>query len=130
MYFMFEYAKHGTLSRLIRKLGSLPPDLARFYAAELVNALEYLHSMGVVHRDLKPENILLDDDIHLKVCDFGDALQLEKGKSFSNETEGHSFFEAKVGTFCGTPLYVSPEMLESSTSSPAGDLWALGVIIY
>lgn len=64
---MFDYAKHGTLSRLIRKLGKLPIELARFYAAELIVVLEYLHSIGIIHRDLKPENILLSADYHLKL---------------------------------------------------------------
>ena len=64
---MFEYSKHGTLSRLVRKLGKLPLELAKFYAAELVVILEYLHYMGIVHRDLKPENVLLSADYHLKL---------------------------------------------------------------
>ena len=67
---MFEYANHGTLSRLIRKYGKLPLELAKFYAAELVNILEFLHTKGVVHRDLKPENILIGPDYHLKLVNI------------------------------------------------------------
>lgn len=73
---MFEYVKNGTLSRLIRKLEKIPLDLTRVYAAQLVDTLEYLHLKGVIHRDLKPENILISADYNLKLCDFGDAIQL------------------------------------------------------
>lgn len=64
---MFEYVNLGTLSRLIKKYGKLPLELARYYAAEIVNVLEYLHTKGIVHRDLKPENILISSDYHIKL---------------------------------------------------------------
>lgn len=73
---MFEYANHGTLSRLIRKYGKLPMELARFYAAEIVNILEYIHYKGVVHRDLKPENILISSDYHIKLVTICSKLTL------------------------------------------------------
>lgn len=62
-------------------------------------------------------------------CDFGDAYVNEKEDYYINDIDC-SFFDPKTGTFCGTPLYVSPEMLEKSLTSPGCDLWALGVIIY
>ncbi|GLE09642.1 hypothetical protein PINS_up021379 [Pythium insidiosum] len=72
-------------------------ELTRFYIAEVVVALEYLHNSGVIHRDLKPENILLSDSGHIKVTDFGTA---------KDESEEH-----RSNTFCGTAEFVSPEVL-------------------
>jgi 3-phosphoinositide dependent protein kinase-1 len=72
LYFVITYAKNGDLLRLINRLStndesSNAADCARFYAAELVAAVEYLHERGVIHRDLKPENILLNDKLHILV---------------------------------------------------------------
>ena len=68
-----EYASKGSLSGLIKNIKPLPIETCRFFIAELVLALEYLHENNVCHRDLKPENILIDADYHLKICDFGEA---------------------------------------------------------
>ena len=71
LYYVFEYASRGSLTKLISKLhmeeAKMPMDLIRFYAAEILLALEVMHKMEVVHRDLKPENILINDDWHLKL---------------------------------------------------------------
>ena len=77
LYFALEYVPNGSLSHLLKAISNdsynndylepLPIELSRFYAAEIVSALEYLHSIGIVHRDLKPENILLDAKYHLKI---------------------------------------------------------------
>ena len=91
-------------------------ELTRFYIAEVVVALEYLHKNGVIHRDLKPENILLSDDGHLKVTDFGTA---------KDETE-----ESRHNTFCGTAEYVSPEVLRDQEASRGCDLWAMACMVF
>ena len=89
--------------------------------AELVSALEYLHTkLRVVHRDLKPENVLLTEHGHLKLADFGSA------KSEKNNGDN----EAPQETFCGTAEYVSPEMINDDTAHSPADLWALGCILY
>ncbi len=67
LYFIVEYCPNRDLSDFIRKQGKLSNDLARFYSAEIVNALEYVHSKGIYHRDLKPENIVLDSKWHCKI---------------------------------------------------------------
>eukprot|EP00936_MAST-01D_sp_MAST-1D-sp1_P001052 g1052.t1 len=94
-------------------------ELARFYVCEIVDALEYLHTNGVVHRDIKPENVVIDADGHIKLVDFGTA----KDATTPNATE-------KKDEFGGTALYVSPEVLDDREASPGSDLWALGVVLF
>ena len=71
LYYVFEYANKGSLTKLISKLSMgdnrMSLDLVRFYLAEIVSALELMHSRNIIHRDLKPENILVADDWHLKI---------------------------------------------------------------
>uniref|UniRef100_A0AAZ3RE54 3-phosphoinositide-dependent protein kinase 1 n=1 Tax=Oncorhynchus tshawytscha TaxID=74940 RepID=A0AAZ3RE54_ONCTS len=77
LYFGLSYAKNGELLKYIRKIGSFDETCTRFYSAEIVCALEYLHEKGIIHRDLKPENILLSEDMHIQITDFGTAKQNE-----------------------------------------------------
>lgn len=83
---------------------------ANFYAAEIVSALEYLHSLQIVYRDLKPENLLINRDGHLKITDFGFAKKLRD----------------RTWTLCGTPEYIAPEIIQSKGHNKAVDWWALG----
>uniref|UniRef100_A0A674NVL7 non-specific serine/threonine protein kinase n=1 Tax=Takifugu rubripes TaxID=31033 RepID=A0A674NVL7_TAKRU len=92
-------------------------DRARFYGAEIVSALEYLHSCNVVYRDLKLENLMLDKDGHIKITDFGLCKE--------GITDG-----ATMKTFCGTPEYLAPEVLEDNDYGRAVDWWGLGVVMY
>ncbi|CAK4724559.1 unnamed protein product [Aphanomyces euteiches] len=92
-------------------------DVTQFFIAEVIEALEYLHEMGIIHRDIKPENILLNEAGHLKITDFGTA---------KDETEDG----ARQNTFCGTAEYVSPEVLRDLEASRGCDLWAVGCMIY
>ncbi|KAF1776899.1 Protein kinase, ATP binding site [Phytophthora cactorum] len=71
LYFVLDYCPGGELFFHLSRMGKFDEEMARFYAAELVVALEHLHSLGVVYRDLKPENILLDEMGHIKLADFG-----------------------------------------------------------
>eukprot|EP00826_Nyctotherus_ovalis_P058141 TRINITY_DN7974_c0_g3_i4.p1 TRINITY_DN7974_c0_g3~~TRINITY_DN7974_c0_g3_i4.p1 ORF type:complete len:389 (+),score=116.70 TRINITY_DN7974_c0_g3_i4:425-1591(+) len=119
LYFALEYVPNGELHELLKVAKRLSFPLAQFYAAEMVNMLEYLHSKGIVHQDLKPENILLSEDWHLKLADFGTA------KFLANEEESLTDED-----FVGTAEYVSPEVLMNKRSTPASDLWALGCIVY
>jgi serine/threonine protein kinase len=77
-----EFASKGSLSGLLKSLKNIkreiPIETCRFFVAELVLALEYLNSKNICHRDLKPENILIDEDYHLKICDFGEAKIIKK----------------------------------------------------
>ncbi|CCI49958.1 unnamed protein product [Albugo candida] len=110
-------------------------ESTRFYMAELVIAIEYLHSKKVVHRDLKPDNLLFSDKGHLKVIDFGSAkvctmwrfkLVIMKITIALKDEEDRS---TTSGSFCGTVSYVSPEVLKDKPATVATDLWAAGCII-
>ncbi|EGT55425.1 hypothetical protein CAEBREN_25185 [Caenorhabditis brenneri] len=90
---------------------------ARFYGAEIVLALGYLHANNIVYRDLKLENLLLDKDGHIKIADFG--LCKEEIK-----------FGDKTSTFCGTPEYLAPEVLEDNDYGRCVDWWGVGVVLY
>uniref|UniRef100_A0A8C7HF97 3-phosphoinositide-dependent protein kinase 1 n=1 Tax=Oncorhynchus kisutch TaxID=8019 RepID=A0A8C7HF97_ONCKI len=105
LYFGLSYAKNGELLKYIRKIGSFDETCTRFYSAEIVCALEYLHEKGIIHRDLKPENILLSEDMHIQITDFGTAKQLSS--------------DSKQG-----------RCLSTGISECLSDLWALGCIVY
>ncbi|KAF9467270.1 kinase-like domain-containing protein, partial [Collybia nuda] len=117
LYFVIDLARNGEMQSLISKLGSLSTKCAQYYAAQVVDALDYMHSKGVIHRDLKPENLLLDDDYRIKITDFGTGKILETGTQ-------------KAETWVGTAQYVAPELLEAKETSRSSDFWALGCIIY
>lgn len=124
LYFALEYVPNGELAKLLKACGALPLKLAQHYAAEIVNALQYLKLMNIAHRDIKPENILLDEDFHLKITDFGTAKFMDKLPDEYEQQENNEV------SFVGSPEYVSPEVLKGWKSGPASDLWALGCMIY
>ncbi|GIX69201.1 3-phosphoinositide-dependent protein kinase 1 [Caerostris extrusa] len=132
LYFVMSYAKHGELLPYIVRVGSFDEECTRFYAAELILAIEHLHKLFIIHRDLKPENILLDEHMHIKITDFGSAkvINTKNDSVTSDENESSSNETSRKGSFVGTAQYVSPEMLAEKTASPSVDLWALGCIIY
>ncbi|NWS49996.1 AKT2 kinase, partial [Probosciger aterrimus] len=115
--FVMEYANGGELFFHLSRERVFTEDRARFYGAEIVSALEYLHSRDVVYRDIKLENLMLDKDGHIKITDFG---LCKEGVS-----DG-----ATMRTFCGTPEYLAPEVLEDTDYGRAVDWWGLGVVMY
>ncbi|KAH7888305.1 kinase-like protein [Phlebopus sp. FC_14] len=117
LFFVLDLAKNGEMQTRISRLGSLSLACARYYTAQIVDALDYMHSKDVVHRDLKPENLLLDSDFRIKITDFGTGKILEGA-------------DERAHTFVGTAQYVSPELLERNETSKSSDLWALGCIVY
>ncbi|KAK7071615.1 3-phosphoinositide dependent protein kinase-1, partial [Halocaridina rubra] len=122
--FVMTYCKNGELLKLIQRVGNFDREVARFYTAEIVRALEHLHSLNIIHRDLKPENILLDECMHIKITDFGSS------KILSNEEKEGEDGKRRKNSFVGTAQYVSPELLENKPVGPASDLWAVGCILY
>lgn len=120
-YFVFEYVPGGELRNLLSMYTQMTNEMAKFYMAELLVALEYIHSQEIAYRDLRPENILIAEDGHIKICDFGSAKSINTNVS------------KKLYTICCTPLYLSPELLNSKYEGGYGlevDWWAYGIIFY
>lgn len=124
LYFVLDLAINGELLTAIKKHGSFDVDSARRYGAQLIDTVEFMHERGVIHRDLKPENILLDDDMRIKVTDFGSAKVLD----LDHQPNGAE--EERKRSFVGTAEYVSPEILRNEHASFASDIWAYGCILY
>ncbi|KAG8749304.1 pkb-activating kinase-like protein, partial [Serendipita sp. 396] len=125
LYFAFELAPNGDLFSRIRRLGSFSLEVTRYYAATILDAVSFIHSMNIIHRDLKPENILLDAKMRIKISDFGSA----KDKSIAVITTSDS--KPIKGSFVGTPEYASPEMLVPPTiTTRASDIWAYGCVVF
>lgn len=119
MWAVTEYCPGGDLLRLIEQDKSLPEPVVKGFAVEILRALAFAHSRGVVVCDLKPATVLLNEYGSLKLGDFGSAQQLVDLV--------HSHSEKKKGT----PCYMAPELFEAgSVYSFASDLWAVGCILY
>ncbi|MBA0696600.1 hypothetical protein Goari_003140, partial [Gossypium aridum] len=123
LWLVLEYCTGGDLMTLLRQDGKLPEDSIYFLAYDLVRALLYLHSKGIIYCDLKPSNILLDENGHTKLCDFALARKL----SDISKTPSSMLPQAKRGT----PCYMAPELFEDGgVHSFASDFWALGCVLY
>ncbi|KAL9077519.1 MAG: hypothetical protein Q9161_000365 [Pseudevernia consocians] len=116
LYMLLDYCPGGEVFTYLRRARRFDEDTSRFYGAEIVLILEFLHDMkGIAYRDLKPENILLDSEGHLKLVDFGFAKEISNRETY---------------TLCGTPEYLAPEVIRNSGHGTAVDWWAFGILIY
>lgn len=133
LYFVLDLASGGELLGFLKRMTTFDEECTRFYGAQILDTVEYMHRCGVIHRDLKPENVLLDDKMHVKITDFGTAKILDSPKgnfensAFQPDTASES---TRASSFVGTAEYVSPELLTDKNACKASDLWAFGCIIY
>lgn len=115
-----ELCYSGQLYSFLKKKRKLPEDLTKIILKDTLKALDYMHEREIIHRDLKPENIIFHNVVNylfkgmIKICDFG--------WSISSTTMRE--------TFCGTPLYVSPELLKRKNYNNKIDVWSIGILTY
>ncbi|TCD64569.1 hypothetical protein EIP91_003896 [Steccherinum ochraceum] len=141
-YYVMPLFTGGSLAAEIDLCRQLPVDRVKRYAAELVLALETLHSRGIVHRDIKPDNILIDDAGHLSIGDLGLARAF-KGETLCCDVEKLAYERYLPGDFnaygdvhqqtnscVGTEQYLSPEVVNGWLYSYSTDIWAVGLVIY
>ena len=115
LYFVMPFVSGGELYKVFQSRKRFPEPVVKFYAAQITQAISYLHQQGIAHRDLKLENILIDADGYLKIIDYGLA------KIISSDDLSMSF--------CGTPEYLAPEMVNRTGHDKNVDWWALGILM-
>lgn len=111
---ILEYVSGGELFYWLKKYRRFNEEMTKFYAAEIISALRFIHSHGILYRDLKPENILIASTGHIKFIDFGFAV----------------YEDENTYVISGTPEYMSPEKLTGESDGRESDYWGLGIMIY
>ncbi|OCT99514.1 hypothetical protein XELAEV_18005297mg [Xenopus laevis] len=116
-FLVMDYLSGGSLATHLDYYRSLEPDTVLFHSVEIVCGLEFLHNSGIVHWDIKPDNILLDQDGHVKICDFSLAVP-------------NIFGDKTIGGWAETMGYMAPEVLQRQRYNAAVDWWARGIFTY
>ncbi|XP_058799416.1 phosphorylase b kinase gamma catalytic chain, skeletal muscle/heart isoform-like isoform X3 [Phymastichus coffea] len=122
IFLIFELCKNGELFDYLTSVVTLSEKKTRYIMRQVFEGVQHVHNQGIVHRDLKPENILLDDNLNVKITDFGFARMLKEGE--------------RLYDLCGTPGYLAPEVLKCNMFEKSDgysfevDIWACGVIMF
>ncbi|KAM6954618.1 cGMP-dependent protein kinase 1 [Aplochiton taeniatus] len=116
IYMVMEFCGGGEIWTKLKEVGRFDEPIAVFCTACVVEAYAYLHKKGIMYRDLKPENLMLDDRGYVKLVDFGFAKELTRGD--------------KTYSFCGTPEYMAPEIIQNQGHDFAADFWSLGILVF
>jgi len=117
LYLVMDYYNGGELFYHLRKNKRFNEEQSKFYLAQIILAIEFLHKHKVIYRDIKPENIILDNKGYIKLTDFGLA------KEDVNDDVG-------TQTFCGTPEYLAPEIIRGDKYGKSVDIWCMGILLY
>lgn len=117
LYLIMDFVNGGHLLHHLRRETMFNEKQARFYIAEVILAIEHLHSLDIIHRDLKPENVLLSAQGHCVLTDFGFAKE--------NVVDPDS-----CSSFCGTLEYMAPEVIKKNRYGKAADWWSVGILLY
>ena len=116
LYMLEDFLQFGELLNVLKKFKRLDGNMTRFYAAQIVEVFEHIHSMDLIYRDLKPENVLLMNNGYVKLTDFGFVKKIKPWD--------------RTYTLCGTPEYMAPEIITNSGHGRAADWYTLGIFIY
>ena len=117
LYMILDYCPGGDLAFHLNKRQIFDENEAKFFIAEVILAMEYIHNLNIIYRDLKPENILIDKDGHVKLADFGLAKEGVNDKQ-------------NAKSFCGSPAYLAPEMLLNKGVGKSADIYQIGAVLY
>lgn len=140
IHFVMDYCAGGEFFRMLQRTPNkcLPEEAVKFYAAEVLLALEYLHILGFIYRDLKPENILLHESGHIMLTDFDlskaaetpTAPQVVRDLFGGDIKKISSVPDLVTNSFVGTAEYIAPEVITGYGHSSAVDWWTFGILIY
>jgi serine/threonine-protein kinase len=119
-YIVMEWVPGQLLRQIMAESGKMPQERAIDLVLKICQALEHIHSHGVIHRDLKPENIMIDENDNIKIIDFG----------ISANSGARRITFAKLSDTMGTPDYISPEQVKGGRGDARSDVYALGVMLY
>ena len=117
-FIVMEYIRGKTLKDYLREIGPLTAEEAVYVMIQICKGVDHAHHQGVIHRDLKSQNVMIDDELNIKIADFGIALS-------SNEAD-----MTQTNTIMGSVHYLAPELARGSLATPASDIYSLGILLY
>ena len=122
VYLVFEYVEKNLLELLQETPNGISPSKIKYLIYQLIKAIKYLHSKNIIHRDIKPENLLINEDLKLKLCDFGFARDIKLNSEMNNISQ--------MTDYVATRWYRAPELLlTGGIYGPEVDYWAIGCIM-